>query len=77
MLIWADKDRSETGIKAARTLMRRLAERGVLGIIMSIDKEIPQTAKGIDWNDVLVHDGKDAFPALSPAGLNSAQNEAE
>lgn len=70
VLIWADKDRSETGIKAARALMRRLAERGVLGIIMSIDKEIPQTAKGIDWNDVLVHDGKDAFPALSPAGLS-------
>lgn len=77
VLIWADKDQSETGIKAARTLMRRLAERGVLGIIMSIDKEIPGNAKGIDWNDVLVHNGKAAFPALSPAGLNSAQNEAE
>lgn len=35
-----------------------MISRGVF--TMSIDKEIPGNAKGIDWNDVLVHDGKAA-----------------
>lgn len=77
VLIWADKDRSETGAKAAKALMRRLAEKGILGIIMSIDQEIPANAKGIDWNDVLVRYGKDAFPAMSPTCVASTEKKAE
>ena len=75
VMIWADKDRTETGIKAAKVLMTRLAEKGLLGIIMAIDEPIPESAKGIDWNDILLGKGKDAFPAMMPTRSASALND--
>ncbi len=64
VLIWADKDRTETGAKAAKALAHRLRTMGVLGVIMTIDKPIPTEAKGLDWNDILREDGAEAFPVV-------------
>ena len=64
VLIWADKDRSETGAKAAKVLARRLREEGILGVILTIEKPIPTEAKGLDWNDILREDGAEAFPVV-------------
>lgn len=64
VLIWADKDRSETGAKAAKVLARRLREEGILGVILMIEKAIPTEAKGLDWNDILREDGAEAFPVV-------------
>ena len=59
-----DKDRSETGAKAAKVLARRLREEGILGVILTIEKVIPTEAKGLDWNDILREDGAEAFPVV-------------
>ena len=71
VLIFADKDKSETGALAAEALRKRLADEGRLAVIVNIPDAIPSGSKGIDWNDVLMLKGPDAFPVrdkqLSPA----------
>lgn len=58
VLIVADKDRSLTGERAAQVLAERLKERGVTTRVMTIREEIPETDKGIDFNDLLCRYGK-------------------
>ena len=58
VLIVADKDRSLTGERAAQVLAERLKERGVTTRVMTIWEEIPETDKGIDFNDLLCRYGK-------------------
>ena len=66
VFIFADKDRSQTGQNAAKTLQNRLAQQGVLACIVSVEDEIPESAKGIDWNDILRDKGPTAFPVMRP-----------
>ena len=63
VFIMADKDRSEVGQKAAEKLAARLRERGLLVYVFVPEGEIPEGAKGLDWNDVLLNEGAAGFPA--------------
>lgn len=69
VLVFADKDRSETGGKAAKKLVDRLSQIGKLAVVVCIEEPIPEGAKGIDWNDVLQKHGKSAFP-IGGSGLS-------
>lgn len=53
VLIFADKDRSETGIEAAKKLACRLRSQSIEVEIKLPKAEIPEGKKGIDWLDVL------------------------
>jgi len=60
--IWADRDRSGTGERAARALERRLrAEGRAVRVHLPVGR-IPAGASGIDWNDAWVEAGGAAFP---------------
>lgn len=62
VLIFADRDKSGTGQKAAQNLQERLLREGIECVVLLPEGNIPQDAKGIDWNDVLMQ-GK-AFPCI-------------
>lgn len=64
VLIMADKDRSGTGEKAARKLKERLEAKGIDAFVLLPKGDIPEGAKGIDWNDVLLKEGREGFPKL-------------
>lgn len=64
VFIFADKDASETGQKAAQKLYHRLLEEGRKVCIATVPYDIPDGSKGVDWNDVLVQYGAKAFPDL-------------
>lgn len=51
VVIFADRDASGTGEKAARELKRRLAGMGVKGWLLLPRTRIPEGSKGVDWND--------------------------
>ena len=53
VLIYADQDRSGTGQKAALALKARLLQQGIESQVLLPKGDIPEGAKGIDWNDVL------------------------
>jgi len=61
VIIWADKDESYTGERVAHQLKRKLTKDGVKVVVA-----LPQTpiinAKSVDWNDVLLEQGRLAFP---------------
>lgn len=59
--IWADLDRSGTGQTAATNLLKRLWEMGIKARILLPHMAIPDTAKGVDWNDVLLAEGPFMF----------------
>lgn len=65
VVIWADKDRSETGELSAFALQRKLASQGVQSVIALPSMDIPAGEKGLDWNDVLIKHGRRGFPAPS------------
>ncbi len=62
VFIFADKDRSLVGTRPARALRDRLAQKGTMACIESIEEDIPADSKGIDWNDILKNYGLEAFP---------------
>lgn len=62
VLIWADKDKSLTGEKSANVLKARLERMGIQVFILVPKMPIPSRAKGVDWNDVLMSQGKFGFP---------------
>ena len=66
VFIFADKDRTQTGAKAAVTLRARLADEGRLAVIIEIADDIPEGSKGLDWNDILQTRGCGAFPLRKP-----------
>ncbi len=51
--IWADKDKSERGQRAAQALAMRVRSQGCNVRIMIPSYAIPEGEKGIDWLDVL------------------------
>ncbi len=59
--IWADKDRSGGGLKAAQALKQRLWEMGIRAQIKLPGMDIPVGAKSVDWNDVLLAHGPIGF----------------
>lgn len=61
LIIWADLDRSETGIKVAMKLKDRMMRQGVNVIIKLPPMILLSHQKGWDWNDVLKHLGHSPF----------------
>lgn len=64
VLIFADKDRSLTGERAAQVLAERLKGHGVTTRVVTIRDEIPETEKGIDFNDLLCRYGKERLASM-------------
>ena len=62
VFIFADKDASQTGQKAAEALRTRLTAQGIPCVICLPYEDIPAGSKGVDWNDVLTRRGPSAFP---------------
>ena len=67
VLVFADKDWSGTGQKAAEALRERLLRQGTFCAVLLPGGDIPEGAKGVDWNDVLVTAGTEMFPQTSHA----------
>ena len=59
--IWADKDRSGGGQRAALQLKKRLWEMGIRVQVKLPDMDIPDGQKSVDWNDVLMARGRFGF----------------
>jgi phage/plasmid primase-like uncharacterized protein len=57
--IWADRDRSGAGEEAAKELRERLRKQGKSAVVMLPEMPIPETQKGVDWNDVVKELGLD------------------
>jgi hypothetical protein len=70
VIIWADKDKSYAGERAATVLKARLEALGIRVFVLLPSQPIPARRKGIDWNDVLRSQGILGFPA--PRRLNAA-----
>ncbi|WP_367400821.1 toprim domain-containing protein [Parasutterella excrementihominis] len=64
VFIFGDKDCSLVGTRSARALRDRLAQKGIIACIESIEEDIPKGSKGIDWNDILRNHGMEAFPMI-------------
>lgn len=64
VLIFADKDRSLAGERAAQALAERLKGRGVMTRVVTIRDEIPENKKGIDVNDLLCLKGKQGVTSM-------------
>jgi putative DNA primase/helicase len=62
IIVWADKDISLAGEKAAKEFKQRAWERGKACQIMLPRFPIPKKDKTIDWLDVLNIYGRSAFP---------------
>ena len=58
VVIFADKDRSKAGEKAANKLADRLTRKGVAVHILYPPLEIPEGEKGVDWLDAICCDGE-------------------
>lgn len=64
VLIFADKDRSLTGERAAQVFAERLKGGCVTTRVVTIREEIPETEKGIDFNDLLCRYGKERLASM-------------
>lgn len=62
--VWGDLDLSNAGALAAEKLKERMQEKGVKVNILLPNETIPDGEKGVDWNDVLVNQGKYHFPQI-------------
>lgn len=60
--IWADRDRNERGLRAAKALKARLWKMGVKALIWLPAVDIAPGAKSVDWNDVLRNGDRKLFP---------------
>lgn len=65
LLIWADLDKSRTGEVAANVLKQRAQSEGIEVIVLLPQYPIPSRAKSLDWNDVLLDQGRAGFPSRS------------
>lgn len=76
LIVWADKDRSVAGERAAIGLRDRMAPLGVQVLIMLPGMPIPTGKKGVDWNDVLLQQGFAGFPQQRRLSLLLGQEPA-
>ncbi len=53
LTIWADRDRSGTGERSARILADRMSASGLTVEVRLPEIAIPESARGVDWGDVL------------------------
>lgn len=53
VIVWADRDRSQSGAAASVELVDRLRGQGVRAVAFMPPYTIPDDKKGIDWNDVV------------------------
>jgi len=74
VLIFADKDLNEAGKNAAEKLAERLTMQGKTVFIFYPPVEIPEGAKGVDWLDVLVDQGKEAIVRAIDSDLTPYQS---
>jgi len=63
VIIWADKDKSTGGQKAAHVLKDRLDAMNINCHIILPLGPIPARKKSLDWNDVLLEQGAMGFPS--------------
>ncbi|HAS6415330.1 TPA: DNA primase [Vibrio vulnificus] len=63
VLIWADRDRSKTGEISGYTLQAKLESEGINAYVIIPKIPVPPEAKGVDWNDVLISQGRYGFPS--------------
>lgn len=59
--VWADKDRSDAGQRAAKELVERLLSEGRKAVAMLPPGEIPDDDKSLDWNGALMSRGAQAL----------------
>lgn len=73
-----DKDRSRTGEISMNALVERLRAEGWNGVFIPYfpDMEIPSSAKGVDWNDVINTLGQSGFPLID-LSLDALKPESE
>lgn len=62
VVIWADLDRSGTGLKSAQILGERLTALGKTFEICMPNMPIPEGSKGVDWLEVWLAQGAEGFP---------------
>lgn len=60
--VFADKDKSLTGQKAAAALKAKVKALGKTCVVLLPDEPIEEGKKGVDWNDHLIAFGRDSFP---------------
>ncbi|CAM5559404.1 toprim domain-containing protein [Eoetvoesiella caeni] len=76
VIIWADLDKSRTGQIAANILKTRLEKQGIFVLIMLPQCPIPPRAKSVDWNDILLQQGRRGFPDVKYIRNFCAKNRA-
>lgn len=62
VVIWADKDKSGAGHRAASELAFKLRHRGLKVEVLMPARSLREKEKSVDWLDILVEEGPDGFP---------------
>lgn len=68
VFIFADKDKSGTGLKHARLLADRVTAEGMTAYIMMPPQPRPNDKKSVDWLDTLVEQGSGPFISVMTSG---------
>lgn len=82
LIAFADKDRGTLqhplghGQDAAKRLVARMWERGIKAMAVVPSDPVPDTAKSVDWLDVLNRRGKAGFPSLDSVMNHLRQRKA-
>ena len=71
IVVWADRDKSETGERVAKALKQRLWKQQISTRIYMPNLPIEGEKKGTDWNDMLCAFGPYGFPVKSMMSLAS------
>lgn len=75
--IWSDKDRGGAGQNSTDVLRGRLRDSGYAVTPVHVPGlEIPEDEKGVDWLDVLNHQGRMGFPNIRVAAAAMQQGDA-
>lgn len=64
LLVWADRDRSAIGERAAYRLKQQLADSGIQVYVFLPESNQAIGSKSYDWNDVLLQQGTGGFPVV-------------
>jgi hypothetical protein len=62
VFVFADKDKSETGLTSAKKLVETLWALGIQASIQLPPSEISEGSKGFDWLDEYLLNGTSKFP---------------
>ncbi|MEW9810229.1 MAG: toprim domain-containing protein (plasmid) [Candidatus Symbiodolus clandestinus] len=64
LLVWADRDRSAIGERAAYRLKQQLADSGIQVYVFLPESNQAIGSKSYDWNDVLLQQGTGGVPVV-------------